>query len=297
MGPTTMYAFMQAMGMVNDHIEGCVSHATVASGKRSLRSPSNVRLMIVEFEARGRVALITLNRPEARNAVNNELAVALEAAVDRLEADDELWVGILAANGSVFSAGADLKAVAAGKMNLSTERGGFGGFVTLDRTKPIIAAVDGFAVAGGCELVLACDLVVASTQAEFGIPEVKRSLVAMAGGTARLPKKLPPNIAMELALTGDRLTAQRAEHLGLVNVLCDPGDSIEKALELAERINVNAPLAVRASRRAVLEGAMVDDVEGIAIAIEAFKPVARSEDVKEGPLAFIEKRDPVWRGR
>ena len=166
--------------------------------------------MIVEFETRGRVAIITLNRPEARNAVSNELAVALEAAVDRLEDDDDLWLGVLAANGPVFSAGADLKAVASGNANLGTERGGFGGFVTRDRVKPMIAAVDGFAVAGGCELVLACDMVVASSQAAFGLPEVKRSLVAMAGGTTRLPKKLPPNIAMEVALTGDRLPAARA---------------------------------------------------------------------------------------
>lgn len=253
--------------------------------------------MIVDFEARDRVAIITLNRPEARNAVNVELAVALEAAVDRLEADDDLWVGILAANGPVFSAGADLKAVAAGEAHLGTERGGFGGFVTLERTKPIIAAVDGLAVAGGCELVLTCDMVVASTDAGFGLPEVKRCLVAMAGGTARLPKKLPPNIAMEMALTGDPIDAHQAHAHGLVNVLCEPGRAVDEALALAARVNANAPLAVRATRTAVLRGAGVDDDEGIRIAVEAFRPVARSEDAKEGPRAFVEKRDPIWQAR
>lgn len=253
--------------------------------------------MIVEYETRGRVAIITLNRPEARNAVSNELAVGLEEAIDQMEGDDEIWMGILAANGPVFSAGADLKAIASGNANLGTERGGFGGFVVRERTKPVIAAVDGVAVAGGCELVLACDMVVASTNAAFGLPEVKRCLVAMAGGTARLPKKLPPNIAMELALTGDNISAERAANFGLVNILCEPGEVIDKALELADRVNANAPLAVRATREAVLGGALVDDVEGIKIAARAYRPVAGSEDAKEGPLAFVEKRPPVWRGR
>ena len=253
--------------------------------------------MIVEYEARGRVAIITLNRPEARNAISSELAAALEAAVDRLEGDDDVWVGILAANGSVFSAGADLKAVASGDANLGTTRGGFGGFVTLERTKPMIAAVDGFAVAGGCELALACDLIVASTKGAFGLPEVKRSLVAMAGGTVRLPKRLPRNIAMEMALTGDPISAERAHALGLVNVLCEPGEVVDEALELADRINANAPLAVRATRAAVLGGAEVDDEQGIRLAIDAFRPIAGSEDFKEGPRAFVEQRDPDWQAR
>lgn len=253
--------------------------------------------MVVDYEARGRVALITLNRPEARNAVNPELAAALEAAVDRLEADEEVWVGILASSGTVFCAGADLKEVAKGNARLDTPRGGFGGYVTLPRTKPIIAAVDGPAVAGGCEIALASDLIVASTAASFGLPEVKRSLVAMAGGTARLPKKLPPNIAMEVALTGDPITAERAHQYGLVNVLCEPGEVIAAATALAERINANAPLAVRATREAVRQGAQVDDIEGIRIAAELFRPVARSEDFQEGPRAFVEKREPEWKGR
>ena len=253
--------------------------------------------MIVEYEKDGRVAVITLNRPEARNAVSGELAQALEEAVDRFENDDELWVGVLAGNGPVFCAGADLKAVASGNANLGTARGGFGGFVTLERTKPIIAAVEGPAVAGGCELVLACDMVVASDTASFGLPEVKRSLVAMAGGTTRLPKRLPPNIAMEMALTGDTIDATRAYQHGLVNILCEPGEAIATAKELAERINANAPLAVRATRKAILDGALVPDKDGIRLAIELFGPVATSEDAKEGPLAFVEKRPPEWKAR
>ena len=253
--------------------------------------------MIVEYKKSGRVAVITLNRPEARNAVSGELAQALEGAIDKLEADDDVWVGILAGNGPVFCAGADLKAVASGKANLGTSRGGFGGFVRLERTKPVIAAVEGPAVAGGCELVLACDLVVASSDAAFGLPEVKRSLVAMAGGTTRLPKRVPQNIAMELALTGDTMNAERAYQHGLVNILCEPGDAINEAMNLAERINANAPLAVRATRQAISQGAMVSDDEGIRIAVELFKPVAASEDAKEGPLAFVEKRLPEWKAR
>ena len=253
--------------------------------------------MIVEYKKSGRVAVIILNRPEARNAVSGELAQALEGAIDKLEADDDVWVGILAGNGPVFCAGADLKAVASGKANLGTSRGGFGGFVTLERTKPVIAAVEGPAVAGGCELVLACDLVVASSDAAFGLPEVKRSLVAMAGGTTRLPKRVPQNIAMELALTGDTMNAERAYQHGLVNILCEPGDAINEAMNLAERINANAPLAVRATRQAISQGAMVSDDEGIRIAVELFKPVAASEDAKEGPLAFVEKRLPEWKAR
>ena len=253
--------------------------------------------MIVEYEKRENVAIITVNRPEARNAVSGELAQALEAAVDQLESDDDIWVGILAGNGPVFCAGADLKAVASGAANLGTKRGGFGGFVVLERTKPIIAAVEGPAVAGGCELVLACDMVVASHQASFGLPEVKRSLVAMAGGTTRLPKRLPPNIAMEMALTGDTIEAARAYQHGLVNILCESGEAVDEAIALAKRINANAPLAVRATRKAVLEGGVVEDNEGIRLAIDFFQPVAVSEDAKEGPKAFVEKRSPKWKAR
>lgn len=254
---------------------------------------------MVRYETRGPVGLLTIDRPEARNAVNGEVANGMEAAIDQLEADDGVWVGVLTGTGPVFSAGADLKAISAGQAaDLQTKRGGFGGIVTRERTKPIIAAVDGPALAGGTEMVLACDLVVASTDARFGIPEVKRSLVAAAGGLFRLPRKLPFNVAMELALTGDPLSAERAHHFGLVNRLVEPGAALDVALELAEAICVNAPLAVRESRRLVLDSVGVtDDAEGVRQSGAALMGLATTEDFAEGPLAFIEKRDPVWKGR
>ncbi len=252
---------------------------------------------VVLFEVRGRSALITLNRPEARNAVNTELAEAVDAAIDRFEADADLWTAVLAGNGPVFCAGADLKAVASGNVQLGTKDGGFGGFVIKQRTKPVIAAVDGPALAGGCEIALACDMIVASTQSRFGLPEVKRSLVAAAGGLARLPRRLPPNIAMEMILTGDPLSAERAATMGLVNRLCEPGESIETALALADQINVNAPLAVRASRQLALDTPAMPDREAIAVASKTLGQLAQTADYQEGPRAFIEKRPPNWVGR
>ena len=253
---------------------------------------------MVDYEIRGRVALLTINRPEARNAVNGAVANGMEEAIDRLEADDDVWVGIVTGTGPVFSAGADLKAIASGEAAaLQTKRGGFAGIARRERTKPLIAAVNGPAYAGGCEIVLSCDLVVASTEAKFGIPEVKRSLVAAAGGLFRLPRALPKNVAMELALTGDPIDAQRAYDLGLVNRLCEPGALIHTALALADQITANAPLAVRASREIVLKGMLADDDDAWRITNEAFAAVASSEDFGEGPRAFIEKRAPQWKGR
>ncbi|MDH3681098.1 MAG: crotonase/enoyl-CoA hydratase family protein [Acidimicrobiia bacterium] len=254
--------------------------------------------MIVTYEREGRNAVITINRPEARNAVNGEVAAGIEAAIDRLEADDEAWTGILTGAGTVFSAGADLKEVASGGgRNLGTERGGFGGIVVRDRTKPIIAAVDGPAVAGGCEIALACDLIVASTNARFGLPEVKRSLVAGAGGLQRLPRALPFNLAMELALTGDTIDAEQAHTHGMVNVVCAPGEALAAAAALADRVNANAPLAVRETRNLVRSGATQDTVDAIGSATRAMAALAATDDWAEGPRAFIEKRPPVWTGR
>ena len=253
--------------------------------------------MTVNFEVRDRIAIITLNRPEARNAVSQQLAEDLEAAIDRLEADDALWIGILCGNGPAFCAGADLKAIASGEARLTTKRGGFAGLVRRVRTKPLIAAVEGPAVAGGTEIVLSCDLVVASTTARFGLPEVKRSLVANAGGLFRLPRALPINLAMEMALTGDDLDAEVAHRHGLVNRLVQPGYALAAAVELAEAVNANAPLAVRASRRVVLAARLLEDDEAFEVAANATREVFRTEDFREGPRAFVEKRSPIWTGR
>ena len=253
---------------------------------------------MVDYEVRGRVGLFTIDRPEARNAINGEVAAGMEAAIDRLEGDDEVWAGVLTGSGSAFSAGADLKEIAAGNAAaLTTKRGGFAGIVQRSRQKPIIAAVDGPALAGGTEIVLACDLVVASTSARFGIPEVKRSLVAAAGGLSRPPQRLPLNIAMELAITGDPISAERAHHFGLVNELCEPGAAVDAAMAMAERVCANAPLAVRKSRALLLSAPDVDIDAGIGASLAASGEIAGTEDFAEGPRAFIEKRDPVWKGR
>jgi enoyl-CoA hydratase len=253
---------------------------------------------MVDYEQRGRIALLTINRPEARNAVNGAVAQGMEEAIDRLEADDEVFVGVLTGAGTVFCAGADLKEINAGNGGaLQTKRGGFGGIVQRERTKPIIAAVDGPALAGGTEIVLACDMVVASTAARFGIPEVKRSLVAAAGGLFRLPNVLPLPIAMELALTGDPFDAALAHHHGMVNELCEPGQAVERATVLAERVCANAPLAVRETRKLMLTAGSVTVDEGIRASNEALMGLMTSEDFSEGLTAFIEKRDPQWKGK
>ncbi|HEX5365882.1 MAG TPA: crotonase/enoyl-CoA hydratase family protein [Acidimicrobiales bacterium] len=254
--------------------------------------------MAVEFEQRGPFAVVKINRPEARNAVNGAVAQGIEDAIDKIEADDDIWVGILTGEPPVFCAGADLKEINAGTASgLQTERGGFGGITQRERTKPIIAAVDGPALAGGTEIVLACDLVVASRTATFGIPEVKRSLVAGAGGLFRLPRKLPVNIAMEMALTGDPITAEAAHQHGLVNRLCEPGQALDVAAELAGQICANAPVAVRASRKVVAEGATAPEEVGWKLSGEGILAATSSADFKEGLTAFIEKRPPRWTGR
>jgi enoyl-CoA hydratase len=252
----------------------------------------------VLLEQRGKVLVIRLNRPEARNAVNGAVASGIEAGIDRLEADDDLWVGVLTGAPQFFCAGADLKLVSAGKAaEMSTKRGGFAGLVVRQRRKPLVVAVEGPAVAGGMEICLACDMVVASRASRFGIPEVKRSLVAAGGGLYRLPRALPRNVALELGLTGDPISAERAYELGLVNVLTEPGAALDGALGLAERITANAPLAVIKTRQLMNELRGVDDAEGNRRSGAAMLELAGTEDFAEGPRAFIEKRDPQWKGR
>jgi enoyl-CoA hydratase len=257
----------------------------------------------VTFTPDGNVGIITLNRPEARNAVNGAVAEALEAAVDRLEGADGCWVGILTANTDgqerpVFCAGADLKEINAGNgAALTTARGGFAGFVYRERRKPIIVAVDGLATAGGCEIVLAADLVVASTRSAFGLAEVKRNLVAGAGGLFRLPRAIGQAAAMEAILTGEPLPAERAFQLGLVSRLTDPGDALAEAKRLAAQVATNAPLAVWESRAVVRAAASEDDETLKRMTDAAMATVLKSEDLAEGLAAFIEKRVPVWKGR
>jgi len=253
---------------------------------------------MVETEVHGNVLVIKINRPEARNAVNGDVAQGIEAGIDQLEADDSLWVGVLTGTREFFCAGADLKLINSGKPGeMMTAKGGFAGIVTRERTKPIIAAVEGPALAGGLEIVLSCDLLVASKASRFGIPEVKRSLVAAAGGVFRLPRVLPHNVALELALTGDPIDAERAYQLGLVNELAEPGTAIEAALGLAERISACAPVAVQKTRALIHELADADDETGLRRSNEVMFELMNTEDFSEGLTAFIEKRPPAWKGK
>jgi enoyl-CoA hydratase len=258
---------------------------------------------VVLYEVQGRVAVLTLNRPEARNAINGDVANAMEAAIDRLEADPDVWVAVLRANSEgqdkpVFCAGADLKAINAGlAATLSTKRGGFAGLTYRERVKPLIVAIDGLATAGGLEITLSCDLVVASTRSTFGLAEVKRNLIAGAGGLFRLPQAIGRAAAMEVILTGEPFSAQRAYELGLVSRLTEPGETFDEAMRLAGQVTAAAPLAVYASRRVVLASAYEDEATLIKMTNEEFAKVLASEDTKEGLTAFIEKRPPNWKGR
>lgn len=254
--------------------------------------------MVIEYEKRGRLAVLTLNRPEARNAVNGAFANRMEELLDDFEADPDLWVAVLAANGPSFCAGADLKEIAAGRGDqLSTRKGGFGGLIRRDRTKPLIAAVTGSAVAGGTEITLACDLIVCADDTIFGLPEVKRSLVASAGGLFRLPRAIGPARAMEAILTGDPIPAAEAYRLGMVNRVVPAAEVMGEAAALAEQIMANAPLAVAASRRVASRAFVEDDDTLFRAGNEAFAELSKTEDFAEGPKAFIEKRPPEWKGR
>jgi enoyl-CoA hydratase len=262
----------------------------------SLVPDSHADAPAVLTERRENVLLITLNRPEARNAVNLAMAEGIASALDELDDDSSLSVGVLTGAGKGFCAGMDLKAFVSGGRPWVGDRG-FAGIVRRASRKPLIAAIEGFAVAGGLEVALACDLIVASRGAKLGIPEVKRSLVAAGGALLRLPKRIPYHLAMELALTGDPITAERAFEVGLVNRLADAGEAADVAVELAQQIAANAPLALIASKRILEEqsdwsrGQMWEAQSAIS------EPVFNSEDAREGATAFAEKRAPVWRGR
>lgn len=253
----------------------------------------------VHYAAGDGIAVITLDRPEVRNAVDRSIALGLEAAVDRLEADDDVWVGVLRAEGPAFCAGADLHVIdeLGGADRLSTERGGFAGLTHRERTKPIVVAVDGPAVAGGLEIVLACDVVVASTRAAFGLAEVKRNLIAGAGGLFRLPQVVGRAAAMDAILTGEPIPAQRAYDLGLISRLVEPGAADGEALRVARLIADAAPLAVRASRQVILEatGALSPALRERSESLLA--EISNTHDTKEGLRAFLEKRPPRWTGR
>ncbi len=249
--------------------------------------------MTVEVQVRGRVLIATMSREAKRNALNPDITAGLDAALNRLEDDPDLWCGILTGGHGVFSAGADLT-IGPGA---PTERGGLVGLITRQRTKPLIAAVEGFALGGGLELVLCCDLVVAASTAVFGLPEVKRGLMPDFGGAFRVSRALPLNVAREMLLTGENLPAERAERLGFVNLLTEPAGALEGAVTLAERICNNAPLAVREAMGIVNHGVLDSDEDDWARSDAAHGRLLTTADVKEGLSAFFEKRPPQWKGR
>lgn len=247
-------------------------------------------------DERDGVLLVTLNRPEQRNAVDRAVAEGIAAALDRLDAEPELRVGILTGAGKGFCAGMDLKAFVAGERPAVDGRG-FAGIVQRPPDKPLIAAVEGFAVAGGFEIALACDLIVAARGAKLGIPEVKRGLVAAGGALLRLPQRMPYHLAMELALTGDPILAERAHAIGLVNRVVEPGETVAAALELAGAIAANGPLALTASKRILVEAPAWPREQLWERQAEISDPVRSSADAREGSVAFAEKRPPRWQGR
>lgn len=246
-------------------------------------------------ERRNNVLLITLNRPEVRNAVNAALAAGVAGALEELDGDDELSAGVLTGAGGFFCAGMDLGAFVKGESPYFGDRG-FAGIAQRAARKPLIAAIEGFAVAGGMEIALACDLIVAARGAKMGIPEAKRSLVAAGGALLRLPRRMPYHVVMELALTGDPFLAERFHELGLVNRLVEPGSAVEVALELAAQLSRNGPLALAASKRILQEQFDWSSEEMWEKQRAIAAPVMASEDAKEGASAFKEKREAVWKG-
>ena len=251
----------------------------------------------IRFEATDGVAVITIDRPEVRNAIDLAVAEAMAAALDELDGRDDVVAGVLTGAGGTFCAGMDLKALnATGQRPITESRGAFG-IVERPPEKPLIAAVEGAAVGGGFEIALACDLIVAASDARFGLPEVKRGLVAAAGGLLRLPRRIPSAVALELTLTGASLPADRGQELGLVSRVTAPGEAAEGARLLAEQIAGNAPLAVRTAKRIVHESVDWPAAEAFERQRPLVQAIRESDDAREGARAFVEKRDPVWSGR
>jgi enoyl-CoA hydratase len=251
----------------------------------------------VQLSQQDGILQIVINRPQARNAVNHACAVELAEAFELLDATPQLCIGVLTGTGAAFSAGMDLKEFAQTGRRPTIANKGFAGLNEMPPAKPLIAAVEGFALAGGFEMVLACDLVVAARNAVLGVPETKRGLVPGSGGLVRLPRRLPYQVAMEMVLTGDPIGAERAHTLGLVNVLCEPGQALEQALALARRIADNGPLAVQAAKRIMVQGMDWSQQEMFAKQAPLIQPILASEDAREGALAFAQKRKPQWKGR
>ncbi|WP_284346941.1 enoyl-CoA hydratase-related protein [Frankia sp. Cppng1_Ct_nod] len=249
--------------------------------------------MPVDAERCGRVLIVTMRREAKRNAIDREMALGIDAALNELDDDPDLWAGVITGTAAVFSAGTDLS----GGQDAVTERGGEYGIIRRNRTTPLIAAVEGWALGGGFEIALACDLIVAARTARFGLPEVQRGLVASSGALFRAPRALPPNVAKELLLTGGPLDPERAYLLGVVNLVTEPGEALAEAVRLAETICANGPVAVRASLAAINRLVAADDDEGWQATAEAVDTILASEDRQEGINAFFEKRAPRWAGR
>jgi crotonobetainyl-CoA hydratase len=288
-------------GPVNLHNNERKHMADLASSavKETALMPVSDKPLLVE--QKGHVLLITLNRPHARNAINGELAAAMGEALEHLSRNPDLRVGVITGTGKAFCAGQDLKAFAAGEPIIPKEHPewGFGGFAQHQVDKPVIAAVNGYAVGGGMELALYCDLILASEEAFFGLPEVTRGLFAAAGGLQRSAQQLPEKIAMRLALTGQPLTAQEAARWGLVNEVVPADQLLPRALKLAKVVAANAPLSIATSKRIIQHTAQQGTLETAPWKLndDEMQMIFNSEDAREGALAFSEKREPVWKGQ